>query len=164
MTTTAVTPARHHEESGILYQDMLNNLRSSHKARLWIIGVLIIVAIILLFVVKATWAKVALGVMIAILVGAFGMEATQTDYDLERLIETKSFNESKIERDESGNLINIDNFCNAAEMDYNCSDFKTQTEAMQVYERCSELGKNMDIFRLDGDKDGLVCEALPAGN
>lgn len=140
---------------------MFEKIRSSHKVRLWVIGGLIVVCVALFFFVKGTTAKVILGVAIALLLGAFGLEATQNDYDVQKLIETKSFSESKIERDQTGNLINIDTFCNATEIDYNCSDFKTQAEAMQVYRRCSELGKNMDIFRLDGDKDGLVCESLP---
>jgi hypothetical protein len=142
---------------------MLEKIRSSHKARLWVIGGLILVCVALFFFIKGTTAKVILGVVIALLLGAFGMEATQNDYDVQKLMETKSFAESKIERDETGNLINIDNFCNAQEIDYNCTDFKTQKEAMQVYTRCSELGKNMDVFRLDGDKDGKVCESLPVG-
>ncbi len=143
---------------------MLKKIRESHKARLWIIGGLIVLCGILFFFIKGTTAKVILGVVIALLVGAFGMEATQNDYDVQKLIETKSFAESKIERDAAtGNIINIDNFCNAEKMDYNCTDFKTQPEAMSVYKRCGELGKNMDVFRLDGDKDGLVCESLPQG-
>jgi hypothetical protein len=142
---------------------MLENIRSSKKARLWVIGGLIVVAVILLFFVKGTWAKAILGIMIAILVGAFGMEATNNDYDMETLMETKSFSAAKIERDESGNLTNVDGFCTSEKIDYNCSDFKTQAEAMSVYNRCGELGKNMDTFGLDRDKDGKVCESLPIG-
>ncbi len=139
----------------------INDIRSSKKARLWIIGVLIAIAIASLFFVKATWAKVAIGVVIALLVGAFGMEVSNTDYDLGKLKETGSFAASKIERDEKGNLTNVDAFCNATKSDYNCADFKTQAEAMSVYNRCKTLGKNMDVYGLDGDKDGKVCEALP---
>jgi hypothetical protein len=135
-------------------------LRSSKKVRLWTIGILIAVAVGLLFIVKGTWAKAILGVVIALLVGAFGMEATNNDYDVGKIIETKSFSAAKIERDASGNLVNVDAFCNAQESDYNCADFTTQAEAMSVYNRCKTLGKNMDIYRLDGDKDGLVCESL----
>ncbi len=139
-------------------------LRSSKKVRLWVIGGLIVLAIIALFFVKATWAKVIIGVMVALLMGAFGMEVANTDYDLGKAIETGSLAAAKIERDpETGNLINVDNFCNAEKMDYNCSDFKTQPEAQSVYARCQTLGKNMDVFRLDGDNDGKVCESLPVG-
>lgn len=142
---------------------MLENIRNSHKARLWIIGGLIVLCAILFYFAKTTTVKVILGAVIALLLAAFGMEATKTDYDVQKLMETKSFSESKIERDETGNLINVDNFCNAEKLDYNCTDFKTQAEAMTVYKRCGELGKNMDVFRLDGDSDGNVCENLPVG-
>lgn len=139
----------------------VQEIRSSKKARLWIIGVLIAIAVVLLFFVKATWVKVAIGVIIALLVGAFGMEVSNTDYDLGKLKETGSFAASKIERDEKGDLKNVDAFCNAAKSDYNCADFKTQAEAMTVYNRCKTLGKNMDVYGLDRDKDGKVCESLP---
>lgn len=143
---------------------MLENARSSKKTRLWVIGGLIVVAVVLLFFVKGTWVKAILGVVIAILVAAFGMEATNNDYDMKTLTETGSFEAAKIERDpETGNLTNIDGFCSSEKIDYNCSDFKTQAEAMEVYDRCSELGKNMDTFGLDRDKDGKVCESLPVG-
>lgn len=141
----------------------IQTARNSKSVRLWVIGILIVVAIIAFFFVKGTTAKVILGVVIALLTGALGLEVANTDYDLGRVVETGSFATAKIERDQTGNLINIDNFCNAKDSDYNCDDFKTQAEAMQVYGRCAELGKNMDIFRLDGDKDGKVCESLPVG-
>lgn len=138
-------------------------LRNSKNARLWTIGILIAIAIAAFFLVKSGIAKAILGVVIAILVAAFGMEVTENDYDVGTLIEERSFEAAKIERDEEGNLINIDSFCESTEIDYNCSDFNTQEEAMRVYNKCKDAGKNMDVFRLDGDKDGLVCEALPAG-
>jgi len=40
--------------------------------------------------------------------------------------------------------------------DYNCADFKTQREAQKMFEKDSK-----DIYRLDGDKDGVACESLP---
>lgn len=137
-------------------------MRSSKKVRLWTIGGLIILAGVLLFFVKSAWAKVVLGGMIAILAVAFGLEANNTDYDVAKLAKTGSLSASKIERDPAtGNLINVDAFCNAQEADYNCSDFKTRDEAQSVYNRCKTLGKNMDVYGLDGNKNGLVCEALP---
>lgn len=42
---------------------------------------------------------------------------------------------------------------------YNCSDFSTHAEAQSCYESCGGVGN--DIHRLDRDKDGLACEALP---
>ncbi len=136
------------------------SIRSSKKARLTIIGILIAVAAFLFFTTKNATAKAILGGMIALLMVSFGMEATNRDYDVGTLSKTGSFEAAKIQRDEKGNLINIDGFCNAKKLDYNCSDFKTQEEAMKVYNRCKDLGKNMDLFGLDGDKDGKVCEAL----
>lgn len=140
----------------------INELRSSKKVRLWFIGVLAAIVVGLLFVVQGTWAKAALGVALALLIGAFGMEATNTDFDVQKLAETRSFSASKIERDPTtGNLINVDAFCNAEKADYNCSDFKTRDEAQSVYDRCKTLGKNMDVYGLDGNGNRLVCEALP---
>jgi hypothetical protein len=138
-------------------------LRQSKKVRLWVIGALIAVAVFLLFVVKSTWAKVAIGAVIAILATAFGMEATNNDYDLNTLAKTRSFEAAKIQRDADGNLTGVTEFCASEKIDYNCDDFKTQAEAMEVYDRCSAAGKDMDEFRLDGDNDGRVCESLPAG-
>jgi hypothetical protein len=140
----------------------INEMRSSKKVRLWTIGGLIVLAGVLLFFVKSTWAKVVLGSIIALLAVAFGLEVKNTDYDVAKLAKTGSFSASKIERDPAtGNLINVDAFCNAQEADYNCSDFKTRDEAQSVYNRCKTLGKNMDVYGLDGNKNGLVCEALP---
>ena len=42
---------------------------------------------------------------------------------------------------------------------YNCSDFKTQSEAEAVFESCG--GSLNDIHKLDSDGDGRVCESLP---
>lgn len=39
--------------------------------------------------------------------------------------------------------------------DCNCSDFKTQAQAQQVFDAFPG-----DKFRLDGDKDGIACESL----
>lgn len=53
----------------------------------------------------------------------------------------------------------------------NCSNFATQPEAQALYESCAqkialdndtstEALKNIDVYGLDRDKDGVVCEAL----
>lgn len=139
-------------------------LRSNKKARLWTIGILILVAAILFFFAKTTWAKVIIGSSIALLMVAFGLEVKNTDFDVVQLVKTGSFAASQIQRDpETGNLLpeSVDAYCNAEQKDYNCSDFKNQPEAQTVYGRCKTLGQNMDVYRLDGDSDGVVCEALP---
>ncbi len=139
----------------------IHSIRSSKKARLWIIGILVAIAAFLLITAKSTTVKAILAGAIALLLVSFGMEASNHDYDVQKLMKTGSFAESKIERDQKGNLINIDGFCNAQKINYNCTDFKNQEEAMSVYNRCTALGKNMDIFGLDRDHDGKVCESLP---
>jgi len=42
---------------------------------------------------------------------------------------------------------------------YDCSDFKTNQEAQNIYERCG--GTDNDIHKLDSDGDGFACESLP---
>lgn len=141
-----------------------SSLRNSKKVRLWVIGGLVVIAGIVFYFVKGTGAKVAVGAMIALLLVAFGMEAKGTDYDMKKLVETKSFSKAKIERDPvTGNISNADAFCSAKDIDYNCTDFKTQKEANDLYQKCKSAGKNMDVYGLDGDKDGKVCESLPVG-
>lgn len=136
---------------------------NNKKTRLWIIGGLLAAAVVAFIFIKGTAAKVVLGGAIALLLVAFGMESTNHDYDVGKLIQTGSFAASAIQRDASGNLLpeSVDAFCNAEKQDYNCPDFKSQPEAQSVYQRCKTLGKNMDVYHLDGDKDGKVCEALP---
>lgn len=141
--------------------DLAMDIRNSRKARLWIIAGLLVLAGIFFYFAKGTTLKIILGAVIGVLLVALGMEATQNDYDLGKLAETGSFAAAKIERDEGGNLINVDAFCNAKERDYNCTDFKNQKEAQSVYARCKTLGANMDVYGLDRDKDGRVCESLP---
>jgi hypothetical protein len=92
---------------------------------------------------------------------ATGLEVADKDFDLKTLWETGSLKESLLERDADGNLANIGLICDAQKegfYDYNCDDFLTQPEAQSVYEKCGT-----DVNRLDGDNDGIVCEALPKG-
>lgn len=39
--------------------------------------------------------------------------------------------------------------------DYNCSDFKSQAEAQKMFEK-----NDTDVYHLDSDQDGVVCESL----
>ncbi len=135
----------------------------SKKARLWTIGILAVVCILGIIFSKATWAKVVFGSLLALLLGAGYMESKNTDYDVKKLAQTGSFEKAKLKRNEKGDLVNVVEFCNAKEIDYNCSDFKTQSEAMDVYNKCKSAGKNMDAYGLDRDHDGKVCESLPIG-
>lgn len=110
------------------------------------------------------------------LLAAFGMEATKNDFDLKKLIETKSFQESKVARDEKGNIktndlgqilfdklgnITTDKTVGKKADDYNCDDFSTQPEAQAFFLKVGGVGN--DVNRLDGNKDGEACESLPRG-
>lgn len=131
--------------------------RRSKKIRLILIGSLLFIALMLaIFVEKVRLAMIA---VIVLLLVALGLETGNTDFDLGKMIETGSLRESRIQRDEEGDLI-MGTMCGDAV--YNCDDFRTQSEAQDVYEHC-KFGKGNDPHRLDGDNDGVACESLPVG-
>lgn len=147
-------------------QSAFSKLRSNHKFRLALIVILLAIVAVL-FVV---WEKMRIVLAIAFiaLLAALGLEATQKDFDVQKLIETKSFKESQIGRDESGNLlfdklgnITTDTKEGKKADDYNCADFTTQPEAQTFFEKVGGTGN--DLNRLDGDKDGNACESLRKG-
>lgn len=134
------------------------------KERLWLFGALLALVIVLFVVIKNTASRVILGTVIAALLVAIGLESKNTDYDMGKLIKTGSFAAAKIERDpKTGEITNAEAFCNAKEIDYDCKDFRSQDEAMGIYNKCKTAGKNMDAYGLDRDHDGKVCESLPLG-
>lgn len=110
-------------------------------------------------------AKGIVGVIIVLLLGALGLEVSGTDFDLGTLLNGGSLNEATMQRDDNGNLtgLTLGQVCGDEQYnEYNCDDFATQEEAQAKMEECSVNGK--DVNRLDGDKDGVACEALPKGN
>lgn len=109
---------------------------------------------------KRKAAKGILGLVIIVLLGALGLEVTNNDFDLGALLRGDSLSEAKMERDADGNLTGLIQACgDEAKDEYNCDDFTTQEEAQAKYEQCVADGR--DVNRLDGDKDGVACEALP---
>lgn len=139
-------------------------IRGSHKVRLAVILVLMVIVAILFFV----WEKGRLALIIAFisLLAALGLEVSQNDYDLGKLWETKSLQESKVARDEQGNIlydmlgnITTDSSVGKKADAYNCDDFGTQPQAQTFFEKVGGTGN--DVNRLDGDKDGEACESLP---
>ena len=50
--------------------------------------------------------------------------------------------------------------CNCRGPDLDCSDFSSQAQAQACFAACKSQGLG-DIFHLDGDYDGRVCERLP---
>ena len=157
----------------------ISNWRKSKKVRLYIIGGLLIVVALLAFLFEGLriWM---LGVAILLMV-ALGFEVSNTDVDLGSVVETGSFSDSVIERDEQGNLevsedgslltrLLRDKEGNVVEEgttgakytdEYNCDDFGTQPEAQAFFEKAG--GVKSDVNRLDGNKDGVACQSLPAG-
>lgn len=133
----------------------MSNWRRSKKVRLTIIVVLIVIAAALAYFFEKV-RLLMLAVVIMLMV-ALGLEVKNTDYDLGKMIETGSLTESRVLRDEQGN-IKLDAMCDQPE--YNCADFTTQTEAQDVFEHC-RYGRNNDPHGLDGDDDGEACESLP---
>lgn len=127
-------------------------------------------------------AKPILMVVIALLLGAFGLEVSNNDWDLGKILSGQPVNETKILRDEKGNLKqdSVGNFVTRVLRDkagnivkdntegakytdeYNCDDFTTQPEAQTFFDNAGGVSK--DTNRLDGDKDGEACESLPKGN
>ncbi len=141
-------------------------IRGSHKARLWIIGGLMIVVVIMFIFWQK--ARIGLAVIFFALLAAFGLEVSQNDWDLGKMWQTGSVQESKVSRDESGNIlydkmgnITTDKSLGKKSDDYNCSDFSTQPEAQAFFNKVGGIGN--DVNRLDGNKDGEACESLPKG-
>lgn len=112
--------------------------------------------------------KVVKGVLIgalALLLGAFGLEASNTDFDLGKLLGGSSVQDSKVARNQQGNIlydkegnVTTDTTTGKKASDYNCEDFSTQPEAQRFL---TKVGVSKDIYRLDGDNDRVACENLP---
>ncbi len=140
----------------------IQRIRGSKNTRLIVLLIIIIIAAGMWWYGDKTDNKVLKtgGAVVGGVAGlATGLELANKDYDLKKLWETGSLKKSLMKRDEKGNLVNIGMICDAQKegyYNYNCSDFQTQEEAQKVYEACGT-----DVFGLDRDKDGLVCEALP---
>lgn len=125
-----------------------------------------------------TKKKVLLGVFV-VLLGALGLEVSNNDFDLGSIMKGNSMADSKIERDANGNLLQneaggfvtrIMRDINGDEVpagtagakytdEYNCDDFKTQSQAQKFFTKSG--GPSKDTNRLDGDNDGEACESLP---
>jgi hypothetical protein len=127
-------------------------------------------------------AKPILVVILAILAGAFGLTATNNDWNLNSILSGSSVKDAKIQTDQQGNLKQdaAGNFITRVMRDkagnivptgqtggkytdeYNCSDFATQPEAQAFYDKAG--GVKGDVNRLDANKDGVPCQDLPKGN
>ncbi|MGB3072769.1 MAG: excalibur calcium-binding domain-containing protein [Candidatus Moraniibacteriota bacterium] len=128
---------------------------------------------------KRKIAKGVIGGIIVILLGALGLELSNNDFDLGSILSGNSVSDSKVMRDEKGNLQkdaagnlvtrvmrdkegNVVTSGGKSTDEYNCDDFATQPEAQQFFMKAG--GVNKDTNRLDGNKDGEACESLPKGS
>lgn len=115
---------------------------------------------------------------IALLLGAFGLTASGTDLNLNKLFTGSSVQDSiirptqkpgtstsstagiveqimNIKRDAQGKFLPE----NCSKNVYNCKDFKYHEDAQEFFDNCGGAGK--DVNRLDGDKNGVACQDLP---
>ncbi len=142
----------------------LQQARGSHKLRMTVIIILLAIVAVLFVVWKQ--ARIALAVAFIALLAALGLEGTKNDFDVQKLMQTKSFQESKVGRDSAGNLlfdklgnITTDKSIGKRSDEYNCDDFATQPEAQSFFEKVG--GTKNDVNRLDGDNNGVACQSLP---
>ncbi len=103
--------------------------------------------------------KPVLVVVGVLLLGAFGLEVTNNDWDLGKLLSGSSPSEAKVMRDKQGNVVTSGGKYTD---EYNCDDFSTQIEAQNFFVKAG--GTSKDTNRLDGDSDGEACESLPKGD
>lgn len=132
-------------------------MRRSKNARLILIAVLLVILGIMYFMFEKFRIWI-LGLMV-VLLGAFGMEMTDTDFDVQKLVETGSFAESRVNVTDNG--VWLIGACQEKD-NFNCDNFAYQEEAQKLFDDCGGVGN--DIHRLDGDKDGTVCESLRKKN
>ncbi len=167
----------------------MQNLRNNHWVRIGVIVFLMLVIIVLYFrnvdttnltsvdgaqgELQANFKpdtiekKVFLG-LFGVLSAALGLEVAQTDFDLGKLIESKGdLKTAKVLRDKTGNVVTDAQLASGEVKkenvkytdEYNCDDFKSQSEAQSFFEKAG--GVKGDTNRLDGNKDGVACQALP---
>lgn len=148
------------------------NTRNTKSTRIWFM-VLLLAIILLLYItgVIKKWFAIGLGIII---LAAIGIETFNYDLDLGKLWETGDIQASRVQHTKDG--LKIMGSCvkpvgnDTNELD--CNNFSSQAEAQSKYDQCAnEIAsyndgvdankvKSLDIYGLDRDKDGIVCESL----
>ena len=138
--------------------------RTSKKCRMGIIGGLMLVVLLLAIFMKK-WT-IAFSIIFIILASALALDGFEYDVDLWKLWETGSYEESRVQYKKWVKVM-----WNCISDNLNCSDFKTQPEAQKKYDSCmvqikennvdAKNPSNLDIYGLDWNKNGIVCENLP---
>ena len=148
------------------------------KNRLWLMIVLLVVVVVLWWMGKIK-AGLAIGLGI-ILLAAIGIQTYNYDLDLGTLWRTGNIQESRTQQvtTKDGTVVRLTGNCvkpagGDAGFDLNCSNFKTQPEAQAKYNECATAIAeantglaaskimSLDVYGLDGNKNGIVCESLP---
>jgi len=151
----------------------VQRVRNTKQYRIGFMVALLILVLILFFtgIIKKGFA-IGIGI---ILLAAIGIETFNYDLDLKKLWETGSIEQSRVTHTEDGIVLMGD--CAIPKKgeveDLNCSNFQTQVEAQAKYDQCAreiasynagvDINKirSLDIYGLDGNKNGIVCEHLP---
>jgi len=146
--------------------ERINRARKS-KSFMTRLLVAIIIGIVLLYLYWGLWkrGKQVLIWTWIVAAGALWLQVFDYDLDLAKLWETGSIQSSRIENKK---WVRLTGKC--VSDDLNCANFSTQDEAQALYEECAtqieannkeiEDAKRIDVYGLDGDKDGIVCEHL----
>ncbi len=103
--------------------------------------------------------KYILGGGLVILMAALGLESTNNDWDLGKLLQGESWKDAKVMRDINGD-VTTDKTKGKYTDEYNCADFQHQEQAQRFFVKAG--GPNKDVNRLDGDNDSQACEELPS--
>lgn len=135
------------------FSDKIGKYRRKSLTRITIIVVLMVAVAVMFYFWKA--ARIWLAVAFFALLAALGFEVSGNDWDIGQLIQTGSFEESRIEKTEGGTWL-IGEECQKEKL--NCDNFEYQEDAQDLFEKCG--GLENDVHRLDGDNDGMVCEHL----
>lgn len=152
--------------------ETLGTLRNTKSTRIWfMVGLVVLIIILWWMKIIKTGFAIGLGIL---LLAAIGIETLNYDLDLGKLWQTGDIQASRVSHTKDGlTLFGSCAIPKNGEGDLNCANFQTQEEAQAKYEQCAnEIAannagvdankvKSLDIYRLDGDKDGVVCEALP---
>jgi hypothetical protein len=133
--------------------DKVGGIRRKSSTRLTIIIILLIILGLMFYFWKA--ARLWIAGLALVLVAALGLEVSGNDWDLGKLMQTGSLEESKVEKTQGGTWL-IGEECQKEK--FNCDTFEFQEDAQDLFVKCG--GLENDIHGLDGDNDGQVCEAL----
>ncbi len=140
-------------------------IKSKHKKRLIIIIILIIICVIVYFR-KVDFSKVnsiqSFGEQVSNNISPDSLEKKIVIGAATALTAAGGYEAYQIWRTPDGEEVPEGTKGAKATNDYNCDDFKTQSEAQNFFEKAG--GVSNDTNRLDGNKDGVACQSLPKNN